>query len=92
VLRRKHAGSHLAELFSGGRHHRSMSDAWSRIVTPSLLVVKGGVLTLFLCVAGALDIYEFVVAIQLIDDFKASGQAPPALPAGYVPACKKHLV
>jgi hypothetical protein len=39
--------------------------------------------------AGALDLEEYVLAMQLIDDFRASGVPPEAVPAEYVPPSKK---
>lgn len=38
---------------------------------------------------GALDLEEYVLAMQLIDDFRASGVPPEAVPAEYVPPSKK---
>ncbi|GAB5037380.1 eh domain-containing protein 1, partial [Nannochloropsis oceanica] len=41
---------------------------------------------------GLLDLEEFTVAMQLIDDVRATSQVPDSLPAGYVPSGKRAMV
>lgn len=45
---------------------------------------------LLLPYTGCLDLEEFVLAMQLIDDYKTTQALPETLPAGYVPPSKKR--